>query len=694
MHAHRTPGPSRSLLLLLLHLLLLAPFAQAPARAQAPVTPAAPERPLSSPVAQAERLREARRALADGQDDAAAAAFARLLAEPSWTAEPLWLAEALGFFARAGRVAEAWVALRQGAAGASLFSATLPADAARRSALAEAWAALASDPAAGADAERLWRRLYSELPETPAARARQAAARAALGAALPALALPRARTLSARHDNATVLEELSPLRAEGDTDERACEIRYLLGKAARKERKYGRARRELDFVGSRCGEPWRKKARFLAAQVASFGKGTSGLAKLEAFLDAYPKDGLSDDVWLWKAEMLERAGRAGEAASAYEQLIADHPEGDMYDTARLGLAFLRARGGDAEGARAALADVAEAPRARSPLVADQARYWRARLRAFPHFDDWRPHEDAAAHAEGLEALRALARARPAGFYGHLAARLVGEPLATAADAAAGRGLPDASAGLRAAPPFAAATALADAGFPAEAALWLDRVPQATLSEDDALAVTALYARVGAHGRSHQVLRARGDALPPGAPDAAAAPLWRLSFPRAHAEAIEAGAAAAGLPPALLFGLAREESAFEAEVVSWAGAIGLCQLMPFTAREEAARLKLPLASLEALREPALNARLGAAHLARRLSLGHPLLAIAAYNAGPGNVAKWRKALTTRALDAFVEQIPVEQTRGYVKKVTGSWVVYRALYGGDDSRLAFSMTLPAR
>ena len=82
---------------------------------------------------------------------------------------------------------------------------------------------------------------------------------------------------------------------------------------------------------------------------------------------------------------------------------------------------------------------------------------------------------------------------------------------------------------------------------------------------------------------------------------------------------------------------------------------------------------------------MNARLGARHLARCLrEMAHPLLAIAAYNAGPGMVNQWRAVKgRDRPLDAFIESIPVDETRGYVKRVTSSWVTYSALDGSLDA-----------
>jgi soluble lytic murein transglycosylase len=209
--------------------------------------------------------------------------------------------------------------------------------------------------------------------------------------------------------------------------------------------------------------------------------------------------------------------------------------------------------------------------------------------------------------------------------------------------------------------------------------------------DDRLAIAVLYARAGAPGAAHGVLRDGGMALLPGTPAGDDLLSWTLDYPRAHEAAIVAAARSQSVPSPLLFGLAREESAFDASIVSWAGAVGLCQLMPPTAKEEAASLKLTPPTIAALRDPALNAQLGAAHLGRRLrGMSHPLLAIAAYNAGPGGVQKWLDVPNRMTpLDAFIETIPVDETRGYVKKVTGSWIAYALLDEGEPVRFALEI-----
>jgi soluble lytic murein transglycosylase len=557
--------------------------------------------------------------------------------------------------------------------------------------------------------------LYTALGETPAA---TEALKLPVAQALSshkdrALALARAEVLTQRHDNAGVFETLArhqPKPSEvGDED---CELRLMWGKAARKLRRYQNARAALDVVATRCSGESQRRARYLAAQVAYYQSSSEGLLALETFANAYPQDPLTDDVLFWRAELLERAGRSDEAKAGYRQVVDDFADGDMREDARFNLALLLAKDGDGDGARAVLDEIARTAKTRAVMERDRALYWRARLSLFPDPYKLLPTADEARRKEGHDALVALARARPASFYGHLARQLA---LAFAQEAgrdavalkasldndralsrrslAAAVQVPVPPA-LGEEPRFALAVAFASGGYDDVALLLLTSLGTGAAQSDDArTALTLLYTQLGALAESHQVMRFTGHALPNGKPTEGSLLTWHLAFPPAYADALGAGARAVErVPTTLLMGLAREESAFDADVVSWAGAVGLCQLMPPTAREEAQLLKLPAPSIEALREPFLNARLGANHLARRMNLlSHPLLAIAAYNAGPGNLAKWRKDDAPKPIDAWVESIPVEQTRFYVKKVTGSWVVYEAL-DGDVDHVRFPLVLP--
>ena len=134
-------------------------------------------------------------------------------------------------------------------------------------------------------------------------------------------------------------------------------------------------------------------------------------------------------------------------------------------------------------------------------------------------------------------------------------------------------------------------------------------------------------------------------------------------------------------PLLLLAVARQESTFRPRVQSHAGAVGLMQVMPGTAdwlaKVEPAVTEEHVADL---RNPANSMRLGAYYLMRMVdrSEGNLVFALGSYNAGPGNVDKWRKRGPVTDMAAFVEAIPFGETRGFVKKVLGNYAAYHSLY----------------
>lgn len=150
----------------------------------------------------------------------------------------------------------------------------------------------------------------------------------------------------------------------------------------------------------------------------------------------------------------------------------------------------------------------------------------------------------------------------------------------------------------------------------------------------------------------------------------------------HRALLEKSAAAQGLDPALVMGLVLQESSGDAGAGSRAGATGLMQLMPSTAEEVSRKAGISFHASR-LTEPELNAELGTRYLRELLGLmrGDEILALASYNAGIGNVQRWRRASRGASGDEFLESIPYQETRGYVKRV----LYYRSVYrtGGTGS-----------
>ena len=143
-----------------------------------------------------------------------------------------------------------------------------------------------------------------------------------------------------------------------------------------------------------------------------------------------------------------------------------------------------------------------------------------------------------------------------------------------------------------------------------------------------------------------------------------------------------------LEPAIALGIMRQESSFDNMAISGAGAIGLMQLMPGTARYVSRKYDLPANDLF---DPTQNMLLGSTYLAHQIdNFGTCVpLAIAAYNAGPGNVSNWVAEYGNPELGSqpgganiidWIEEIPFNQTRDYVERVSENITIYRALLTG--------------
>lgn len=155
---------------------------------------------------------------------------------------------------------------------------------------------------------------------------------------------------------------------------------------------------------------------------------------------------------------------------------------------------------------------------------------------------------------------------------------------------------------------------------------------------------------------------------------------QLYYPREYADVVERWATARGLSPTLVYGIIRQESAFDAAAVSHAGARGLMQVMPPTGRELAARLRLPY-STERLVDPEYSVQLGTHYFAQVLAMfdGNVELALAGYNGGPYRVKRWwREAGPGAELDRFIEGLELDETAGYVKRILVFQDSYEQLY----------------
>ncbi|MEG3638394.1 lytic transglycosylase domain-containing protein [Magnetococcus sp. PR-3] len=159
-------------------------------------------------------------------------------------------------------------------------------------------------------------------------------------------------------------------------------------------------------------------------------------------------------------------------------------------------------------------------------------------------------------------------------------------------------------------------------------------------------------------------------------------LWRGLYPEPGRWAPATGWT---LHPAAVWGTVRQESLFNHRIKSSAGAMGMMQLMPATARGEARILKLPRATQLKLLRPEYNLSLGQSYLQRMLARheGDMALALISYNAGPGRAKMWKGRRDKMDALTFIEEIPFAETRHYVKRVTHGQAIYLMRYQGQAS-----------
>ena len=158
-------------------------------------------------------------------------------------------------------------------------------------------------------------------------------------------------------------------------------------------------------------------------------------------------------------------------------------------------------------------------------------------------------------------------------------------------------------------------------------------------------------------------------------DAVPAYFLRMYYPTKYQDDILTNAKKNNVDPYLVMGLIHQESYYNPSARSPVGAVGLMQLMPPTAREIAKRI----GSSAHAEDPHVNIRLGTYYFKQLTDMfnGSQLLAVASYNAGMGNVMRWRRAAPKRPLDEFVESMPFQETRNYVKRVQMLGASYRRL-----------------
>jgi len=511
--------------------------------------------------------------------------------------------------------------------------------------------------------------------------------------------------LGRSHSNSSVIELL-----QGD-DHRfetllktepavACRGKLELGRAWHKKRKYKESLPRLSWAAEHCPEgDARIRAQYLLSQgLQRAGRDSEAIAAWTSLADRWPEHRFADDGLFHAGEIALRRGQAAEARAAFTAMAERFPEGDMVPAGLWGMAWSAFEAGDRPEALRWLA-LQAALEERGPHHERvlQARYWTARLL----LDGADESQDKKQRGQALGLLAEVARDAPFNWYGLLAfwrieradpeaaGKLAGEVRQTIDRLRSGPTAPERFVFEREfteQPGFSEGLQLLRSDLPkaavTEIRFALGSRPWDRWSSSTLLLGAALLGQAGAPNFSHELLRRDFRSSPP-ALKAEDHPLWVHAYPTAFSEEIATAAAEHPFDRWLFQGLVREESAFTPSVKSWAGAMGLSQLMWATAKECARKMGLGKITRGMLSDPALNLKIGSWYLARLHDRwkGHLALAIGSYNAGPSAERRWVNARGDFPLDAYVETIPFKQTRLYTKHVYASYQTYYALYGDD-------------
>ena len=404
------------------------------------------------------------------------------------------------------------------------------------------------------------------------------------------------------------------------------------------------------------------------------GKTAQARASFEALLKAHPQSRYADDALYYLAKVARRQGDVTKAQGLLERALEQTPQGDMI----FEMAWEQHEGKLRTGQHAAF--LAAIKQLKLPPQ-DNTYFSQGRLEYFQGVSSQALNKTAAANAFFKQAFERY----PFSFYGYLSwAKLKRQGVALKLETSSS----DSVSGW-----FPRSWFQTNAGILHTVGLhaWAAQLEQESLPDEPThpqlWRLALLYDLAGKHPVSHNIARRRIEGRPWAHPVQGRIPRWSIAWPNPFAEVMakahkqeQAQHPDLKAHPALALAIMREESGFIPSIESYAGALGLMQLMPRTALGHDKDIP-GRATPEALKRPEVNIRVGVDHifyLSKRMNQ-HPVLMVSAYNAGAGGVRRWMRKYNAQDIALFIEDIPSFQTRNYTKRVIGSYAAYQWLLG---------------
>lgn len=466
--------------------------------------------------------------------------------------------------------------------------------------------------------------------------------------------LKRASTLYAQNEFTASLKTLEMISSSSQSPAMTNRIDLRTGMAQYRLRQYKQAEKQFVKASASSLPGIRSEARFWLAK--SFDRQDLKERALTLYLELAAegkKQEFADDALIEAAGLKRGLGQYAEAARLFDQAAQLSTEAKTVSRAVWDAGWCRYLAGDNAGAVEIFKGLLN-----DEVQREKVLYWSGRA--------LEKNGDAAASSY----YRSLLDEFPAGFYATWYREQKGMK-----DSRESFGNRDALAELPSAPGFDKPRLLASLGMAEDARVELSGLRKKNSEKKPQFPVLArVYLEIRDYGSAIALFMQNR----PVAWEKGTLPLWTAGYPRAYTDLVSQNAALNGLSEGLVYALIRAESGFSPAVKSGAGAIGLMQMMPATARMTA-REKGEFNPLR-LTVPEYNIRLGTKHLHDLMKEhnGDVVYMAAAYNAGTAALERWKKSYRGLKKDEFIESIPYQETRDYVKKVYASAATYRQLY----------------
>jgi soluble lytic murein transglycosylase len=434
---------------------------------------------------------------------------------------------------------------------------------------------------------------------------------------------------------------------------------YTYGSLLADAGRYREAVRELAKVSA--SSPLRARAEYERARaLLRVGDVTRARSDLAAVAARHHADTTAASSALYVlGDLAVDEGRDDEARAFYRRVSTQYPTSALAPSARFRAALLAFVSGSFQAAALEFDTLAlNRPRSSETLA---GLYWSGRA--------WERAGDTAMSRARWEEILTK---DPASYYAMLAARRLERASWMPGNATDSiRSDSTIVAALR------RAELLRNLGMDTEADVEYDRIAENAAGSAETLLTAAQAFRQ--HGLTARAIRLAKRALANGAPRDRR--LYRVLYPLAYEGLLTREAESHQLDRALVAALILQESNFNPEATSRAGARGLMQIMPAVGRQLASARRYHLWDASLLYQPEVSLELGTTHLAGLLSdYQHVSHALAAYNAGSSRARRWLERGGADDPEIFIERIPFRETRDYVRIVLRNRELYRNLYGG--------------